>query len=111
MLRFLSERRAWVVAAFVGLMLVMGLWIWAAPRAAARASQLIGERLGLDAQIDEAHLSLGGVELVGVEMRGRHGGLLVRVDQVDARMSLLGALFRGARSVRAVSVRGIEVTA
>jgi hypothetical protein len=111
MLRFLSERRAWVVAAFVALMLVIGLWVWAAPRAAARASHLIGERLGLDAQIDEAHLSLGGVEFVGVELRGRHGGLLVRMDQVDARMSLLGALFRGSRSIRAVSARGIEVTA
>jgi hypothetical protein len=111
MLRFLSERRAWVVAAFVALMLVIGLWMWAAPRATARASNLIGERLGVDAHIDEAHLSLGGVELVGVEMRGRHGGFLVRIDQVDARMSFLGALFRGARSVRAVSVRGIEVTA
>jgi len=111
MLRFLSERRAWVVAAFVALVLVIGLWMWGAPRATARASNLIGERLGVDAHIDEAHLSLGGVELVGVEMRGRYGGFLVRIDQVDARMSLLGALFRGARSVRAVSVRGIEVTA
>ena len=111
MLRFLSERRAWVVAAFVALMLVIGLWMWAAPRATARASNLIGERLGVDAHIDEARLSLGGVELVGVEMRGRHGGFLVHIDQVDARMSFLGALFRGARSVRAVSVRGIELTA
>ena len=111
MLRFLSERRAWVVAAFVALMLVIGLFLWGAPRATVRASNLIGERLGVDAHINEAHLSLGGVELVGVEMRGRYGGFLVRIDQVDARMSLLGALFRGARSVRAVSVRGIEVTA
>jgi hypothetical protein len=47
MLRFLSERRAWVVAAFVALMLVIGLWVWAAPRAAARASHLIGERLAV----------------------------------------------------------------
>ena len=94
MLRFLSERRAWVVAAFVALMLVIGLWMWGAPRARrARASILIGDRLGVDAHIDEARLSLGGVELVGVEMRGRHGGLVVRIDQVDARMSFLGAVF------------------
>jgi hypothetical protein len=43
-------------------------------------------------------------------MRGRHGGFVVRVDQVDARMSLLGAVFRGPRSVRGLSARGIEVT-
>jgi hypothetical protein len=110
MLRFFSERRAWVVAAFVALMLVVGLWMWGAPRATARASSLIGERFGVDAHIEEAHLRLGGVKFVGVEMRGRHGGFVVRIDQVDARMSLLGAVFGGSRSVRGVSARGIDVT-
>jgi hypothetical protein len=110
MLRFLSERRAWVLAAFVALMLVIGLWMWGAPRATARASKLIGDRLGVDAQIEEAHLSLGGVDLLGVEMRGRHGGLVVRIDKVHARMSLLGAVFKGSSSVRGVSAEGIEVT-
>jgi hypothetical protein len=110
MLRFLSERRAWVVAAFVALTLVFGLLSWGVPRATARASSLISDRLGVDAHIDEARLSLGGVKLAGVELRGRHGGLVVRIDRVDARMSVLGALFRGARSVRGVSARGVEVT-
>ena len=110
MLRFLSERRAWVVAAFVALTLVVGLFLWAAPRATARASSLISERLGVDASIDETRLSLGGVELVGVEMRGRHGGLAARVDRVDVRMNVLAALFRGSRSVSGVSARGVEVT-
>jgi len=110
MLRFLSERRAWVFAALVVLMLVVGLWIWGAPRATARASGLISDRLGVDAHIEEAHLTWGGVELLGVEMRGRHGGFVVRVDEVDAQLSLLGALFRGSRSVRALSARGLDVT-
>ena len=110
MLRFFSERRVWVVAAFVALTLAIGLWIWGAPRATAHASGLIGDRLGVDARIEEARLSLGGVELIGVEMRGRHGGFLVRIDHIDARMSLLGAVFRGSRSVRKVSARGIDVT-
>ena len=110
MLRFLSERRAWVVAAFVALMLVIGLWVWGSPRATAHASDLIGDRFGVDARIEDASLTLGGVELLGVEMRGRHGGFVVRIDRVDARMSLLGALFRGSRSIRRVSVRGLDVT-
>jgi hypothetical protein len=110
MLRFLSERRAWVVAAFAALTLVIGLWMWGAPRAASRASEVIGDRLGVDARVEGARLSWGGIELVGVEMRGRHGGFVVRIAQVDARMSVLGAVFRGSRSVRAVSARGIEVT-
>ena len=87
MLRFLSERRAWVVAAFVALVLVIGLWMWGAPRATARASNLIGERLGVDAHISEAHLSLAGVELVGAEMRRRYRGFLVPIAQVDALRS------------------------
>jgi hypothetical protein len=111
MLRFLSERRVWVVAVLVAFSLMMTLFLWGAPLPASRASTLIGDRLGVDAHIDQARLVLGGVELVGVEMRGRHGGFVIRVDQVDARMSLLGAIFRGAKSVRAVSARGIEVTA
>ena len=110
MLRFLTERRAWVVAAFVALMLVIGLWVWGAPRAAAHASDLIGERLGVDAHVEEASLSFGGVELLGVEIRGRHGGFVARIDQVDARMSFLGALFRGSKAVRGVSAQGLEVT-
>jgi hypothetical protein len=110
MLRFLSERRAWVIAAFVALAFAAGLRVWGMPRVSARASALIGERLGVDAHIEEAHLSFGGIELLGVELRGRHGGLVARVDEVDARMSLFGAVLDGARSVRALSARGLEVT-
>jgi hypothetical protein len=110
MLRFLSERRAWVVAAFVALVFAAGLRAWGMPRVSARASNLIGERLGVDAHVEEAHLSFGGVELLGVEIRGRHGGLVARVDEVDARISLVGAFLEGASSVRALSARGLEVT-
>ena len=52
MLRFLSERRAWVIAAFVALTLVIGLWIWGTLHAADRASDVIAERLGVDAHIE-----------------------------------------------------------
>jgi len=110
MLRFLSERRVWVIAAFVALGFAAGLRLWGMPRVGARASVLIGERLGVDAHIEEAHLSFGGIELLGVELRGRHGGLVARVDEVDARVSLFGAVLDGASSVRALSARGLEVT-
>jgi len=109
MLRFLSERRAWVIAAFVALILVTGLWLWFAPRATARLSTLIAERVGTEASVEKAHFSFYGVELVGLELRGRHGGFAVRIDRLDAQMSLLGAVFGGAKSVRGVLVRGVEV--
>ena len=109
MLRFLSERRVWVVAAFVTFALVLGLWSWGMPQVSARAADLIAERLGVDAQIEEARLSFRGVELRGVELRGRHGGLVARIGRVEARMSLFGAVFKGAGSVRALSARGLEV--
>jgi hypothetical protein len=110
MLRFLSERRVWVVAVLVVLALVMGVFLWGVPLPSARASKLVGDRLGVVAHIERARLSLGGVELSGLQMQGRHGGFVVQVARVDARMSILGALFRGAKSVREVSARGIEVT-
>jgi hypothetical protein len=110
MLRFLSERRVWVVAAFVTFALAFGLWSWGMPRVSARAADVISERLGVDAQIEKASLSFGGVALRGVELRGRHGGFVARVEHLEARMSLLGAVFHGSRSVRALSARGLEVT-
>jgi hypothetical protein len=110
MLRFLSERRSWVVAACVGLVLVVGLWLWALSRATARASDLIGDRLGVEAEVEEARLSFGGIELVGVQIRGRDGGFVARLDEVDAGLSLLGALFDGLGAVRRMSAQGVEVT-
>ena len=110
MLRFLSERRVWVVAAFVAFALVLGFWSWGMPRISARAADVIAERLGVDTQIEETSLSFGGVDLRGVELRGRHGGFFVRIEHLEARISLLGAVLNGARSVRALSARGLEVT-
>jgi len=113
MLRFLSERRAWVVAVGLALILVcilvVGLWIWGARQATTRASQLIYDRFGLDADIAAADLGLRGIELRGVELRARTGGLVVRANRVNARMTPIGALFSGARAVSAISADGIEV--
>ncbi len=110
MLRFLSERRAWVVAAGLVSVLVVALWSWGARHAAARASALIHDRLGLDADIAEADLGLRGVELEDIELRGRTGGLVVRADRVNARVSVIGALFSGAGAVSAVAAEGVDVS-
>jgi hypothetical protein len=109
MLRFLSERRAWVIAALVTLALATGLWVWGAPRATARASRVIGEQLGVAADIEEARFSIDGIELRGLELRGLHGGFVARIEEVDAKMSFLAALFKGAGAVRRVSARGVDV--
>ncbi|MDH3726423.1 MAG: transglycosylase domain-containing protein [Myxococcales bacterium] len=110
MLRFLSERRAWVVAVGLVSILVVGLWTWGARHAAARASELIHDRFGLDADIAAADLGLGGVELKDVELRGRSGGLVVRANRIKARVSAIGALFSGARAVSAIAADGIDVS-
>ncbi|MBT8452265.1 MAG: transglycosylase domain-containing protein [Deltaproteobacteria bacterium] len=111
MLRFLSERRIWVVAAFVVLALAVGFWIWGMPRVSARAADAIAARLGVDVQIEETRLSFGGVELRGIELSGRHGGFVARIEAVEARMNPLSALLHGVSSVRSVSARRVEVTA
>jgi hypothetical protein len=110
MLRFLRERRAWLAAAFVVLVLVTGLWVWGVPRAAARMADALGDRFGVDVNVDDTSLGFRTLRLRGVEVRGRHGGLLVRVDEVDAKMSVIGALFDGAGSVRRLSARGVDAT-
>lgn len=110
MLRFLSERRAWVVAVGLAFVLLAGLWIWGAGQATARASKLVHDRLGLDADISEAEVGLLGVTLKDVELRGPYGGLVVRANQVRARVNPVGVLFSGARAVSAVSVDGIVVS-
>ena len=111
MLRVLSERRIWAVAAFIALALALGLSLWGMPHLTAHASRLVSERLGVDVQIEKTRLSLRGVELRGIELRGRHGGFVAHIKKIDARGGLLGAFVNGARSVRALSAHGIEVTA
>ncbi len=111
MLRFLSERRAWVVAVgLVSVLVVVALWTWGARHAATRASELIHDRFGLDANIATTDLGLRGVVLKNVELRGRGGGLVVHANRVNARVSPLAALFSGARAVNAIYADGIDVS-
>ena len=53
MLRVLSERRIWAVAAFIALALALGLSLWGMPHLTAHASRLVSERLGVDVQIEK----------------------------------------------------------
>jgi len=109
MRRFLGGQRAWVLVASVALVLVISVWIWLVAHATGRAAALIGERFGVDAHVDEAHPSFSGVELIGVDLKGRRGGFAVRIDRLDAHMSLLEAVFRGSNAINALVVRGIDV--
>ena len=109
MLRVLSEPRAWVAAALVALTVAIGLWIWGSSRVAARVADVISDRLGVVAEVDDLQISFGSVELSGVEMRGLHGGFVTRIETVDADLSLLRALFQGAAAVRRIAMRGVEV--
>lgn len=98
-----------MLATLIALVGVALLWMWGMPRAKARAAKLIGDRLGVEADIEEARFTPGEVELRGVEMRGRSGGLVVRIDEVDTEVSLMLALFQGASAVRVVSARGVRI--
>ncbi len=100
----------WVVAALVVLVLLVGLWVWGAAQARTKATRLLSERLGVDAQIEDARLTLDGVALRGVDVRGRHGGLEARIERIDTTMSLLAAAFKGATAVRGVSASGLDVS-
>ena len=110
MLRFLSERRTWAFGALVVLIVATGLWAWGVPYAKARASRTIGERLAVTADIAKLEVSLGGIALRDVELRGEHGGVLIRIEEVHADANLFAALFRGSAAVRRVSADGVDVS-
>lgn len=109
MLKFFSKRRGCLVAIWVVLLLT-GLSLWMMPRASTRAARFVENRLGLDTEIHEVHWSFGGIDLEGVEIRGSHGETVARVEHVRTHMNLLGALFRGARAIRRITVEGADVT-
>ena len=108
MLRFLSERRAWVVAA-LGVLALAGVVAWGLRSAPARASAMLEARLGMQATVEDADVRLGGLALHGLELRGEHGGVVIRIERVDAKANLLAALLRGSAAVRSVSASGAEV--
>jgi hypothetical protein len=110
MLRFLSERRAWVLGALVSLMVVVGLRAWGVPYAKARASRGLEQRLGMTADIGTMEVSFAGLQLGDVVFRGEHGGVVVRVQEIAADANLLAAAFRGAQAVRRLAATGVEVT-
>jgi hypothetical protein len=109
MLRVARERRAWVLAALVVLIVGAVLWFFGAPYAKARAERAIGARLGMVATIGELDLSMSRAELRGVELRGLEGGLTVRIEKLTADVNALAALFKGAGAVGAVRARAVDV--
>ena len=90
MLRFLSERRAWVIAALVALVLAAGLWMWGAPRATARVSRAIGDRLGVVAEIDEE-----GVAPIRDRLLVAHGHLLCGYGRTEDAQAVISEAISG----------------
>lgn len=90
-------------------MLLAGVLIWGMFGMRARVAALVQDRLGLATEIEDTALSVGGMELFGVQMQAPGGGLSVRIDRVEARMSLIAALFEGSRAVRRLSAEGVDV--
>jgi len=112
MLRVARERRAWVIAALVVLVvLVVGVALWrlARPYAKARAESAIGSRLGMIAEVGELDVSMSSANLRDVRLRGRDGGLTVRINGLVAEMNPLWALIKGASAVRGVRALGVDV--
>lgn len=110
MLRFLSERRTWVFGALAVLMLSGGLWVWGRPYAKARVSDSIAARLAVVSEIASMDVSVRGIDLEGVELRGEHGGVLVRIERIHVDAGLLAALFKGTAAITGITGDGIEVS-
>ena len=110
MLRFLSERRAWVLGVLAVLVILVGLWVWGRPYAKARVSHAIDARLAVASEISAMNVTFRGIELHGVELRGEHGGLLVRIDAMHIDAGLLAALFQGAAAITGITADGIDIS-
>jgi hypothetical protein len=111
MLRVARERRAWVLAALVVLIVGAAAWFLGAPYVKARAERAIGARLGMSADIETLDLSLSETDLRGVELRGSDGGVVVRIDEVVAEVNPFAALFTGPAAVRSVRATRVRVDA
>ncbi|MEM7433731.1 MAG: transglycosylase domain-containing protein [Myxococcota bacterium] len=110
MRRVFTDRRAWAFGA-AALGLALGsMWFVGVRRAPARIARLIESRLPVTAEIDDADIGLGAVTLDGVRLRDENGTLSVQIDTVHAEASLLSALWKGARAVRAVRAETVQVS-
>jgi len=109
MLRFLGERRAWVVAVVAALLVLLGAWFAAVQAVPGRVSNAIHGRFGLDAEIGETEVGLSFVELRDLRIRDATEGLLVQVDRIVLQVTPWGALLSGAGAVEAVVADGVGV--
>ncbi len=110
MLGLLGEWRRWLAAALAMSALLVGALAWGASRAPSRAAAIISSRLGVDAVVDDAELSLGSIHLRGVRLTGRWGGFDVRIDDLEAAVNPFTVVFRGPAAVHGISARGVDVS-
>lgn len=109
----MRSRRKWIVAGAalgVPLLLAALAWWWWVPAAVrSRAEDAATRRLGSDVRIGDASLRLHGVVLEEVRLVGRHGGLLMELDEIGVRGGLFALAFGGSSAVEAIQVRGGRV--
>lgn len=109
MLRFLSDRRAWVIAAVsFGVVLAIA-WTWLRRQAPEAIAERIESRFGLQATVEDAEVGLRRVALRDLQLRDSSGGMSIRVAHAEASVSPVRALWAGAAAVESVNATGVEV--
>lgn len=85
------------------------VWGWLLPAAAqSRAEQALARRTGMDAEVSGTWVGINTATIRGVVLRGQHGGVRLRVDDLEAKVGL-GALLLGDLSIDEVTARGVSL--
>lgn len=101
----MSRRRRWILTGAIVAFVCLALVLWFVPALVrARAAAVIEERAGLISQVDGGRLRMGGAVLDGVTLDGRYGGLHIRIERLDASVSIWRLLFGGDGAVRELTV-------
>lgn len=103
------HRRQYLVAlGGAAIVLVVALF-WAGGRIVRqRTEQAIEERFDVRASIGSVGLGLTSIRLSSLVLEGRHGGLSITVDEVEALASPWSVAVRGASSIPAIRVGGVH---
>ncbi len=98
-----------VAAASVPALGLVAWWGWLPGLARERAAAAVEQRVGMATSIGGARLGWGGVVFEDLRLQGEHGGVEVRVAEVEVRGSLLELMSRGSAAAEQVQLRGADV--